>query len=171
MLVAADHNFEEIKNDLPQYRTFLNKSRLFIFYGTVQIPFKKNFAVSDLKAMLGLLKDSDFGDNFLCLINIIERLEDEQRGMAKQKGTEKLKEVSDKLAKAKHELDTFPIQELDFHDSGITIQIIYPSVDIEAIQTIKTHRLVNQHLPCHCRACIRTILVGQLLSGKGGLRP
>jgi len=157
LLVGADANFKKIKEDLSQYKTFLSKSSLYIFCGTVQIPFKRGFTTDDLKLIAEIIVPSEFRDNLLCLNEVIERFEAEQKALSKQKKSDSVKKVNERLARAKNELDTFPTQELEVED-GVTIQIIYPSIDIEAIQVIKGHRLVDQEKTCQCRACVRTFL-------------
>jgi UDP-2,3-diacylglucosamine pyrophosphatase LpxH len=157
LLNNADSKFSTIKEDLLQYKAFLNRSSLFIFCGTVQIPFKRDFTAGDLKSISEILMPSEFRDNLFCLTDCIDRLEDEQKAMSRQKRSDPLKKVTEELVRAKDELNTFPLKELEVED-GITIQIIYPSIDIEAIQVVKLHKLVNQEKTCKCRACVRTIL-------------
>jgi hypothetical protein len=157
ILVEADQKFEQISLDLPQYRNYLKKSSLIISLGTIQIPFKKEPTVLDLMPWLRLLNDSDFKDNLICLNDTIERLEDDLKAMARQKKDGSIKGIAEKLARAQSELDSFPLQELEVHDS-IDIQLIFPSVNIEAIQVMKKHRLTNKEKVCFCRACIRVFI-------------
>ena len=155
ILIETDQKLKQITLDLPQYRSFLKKSSMVISFETIHIPFKKEPTVFDLKSMSELLKDSMFKANLLALNDMIERLEDDQKAMVKQKRTEGLRELTEKLASAKKELINFPLKELEVAD--IDIQIIFPSVN-EAIQTIKKHPLVNRDKTCFCRACIRIYL-------------
>lgn len=156
ILIESDQKFKQITLDLPQYQSFLKQSSLIISFGTIQLPFKKKPSVFDLKVMSELLKDSDYKGNLLYLNDLMERLENEQKAMVKQKRTEGLKEIIEKIGRVKEELNTFPIEELEVHD--VDIQIIFPSINIEAIQVIKNHPLTNKEKVCFCRACIRVFL-------------
>jgi hypothetical protein len=157
ILVEADSKFRQMPLDLPQYQNFINKSSLIISLGSVQVPFKKEMTVSDLKSISIFLIDSDFKDNLLCLFNAIERLEDEQKAMVRQKEREGMKEIAEKLTRTKNELSTFPLNELVIQDD-IDIQIIFPGVNMDAIQAFKRHPLINTEKTCLCRACIRVFL-------------
>jgi hypothetical protein len=157
MLIAADSNFKQLSFDLPQYQSFINKSGLIISLGTIQMPFKKELSISDLRGMSKFLIGSDFKDNLLCLSGVIERLEDEHKAMIRQKRNEGLKELVERIAGAKREIDTFPINELEIRDD-IDIQIIFPGVNMAAIQAIKRHPLMNAEKTCLCKACIRALL-------------
>jgi len=157
ILKEAEQRFNQIIDDLPQYQIFLKKSSLIISFGTIHIPFKNELTVLDLKSILELLKDSDYKNNLLCLNDLLERLEDDQKAMVKQKRNEALKEIIEKIRRVKDELNTFPLKELEV-DDGIDIQLIFPSVNIEAIQAVKEHPLTNKEKTCLCRACIRCFL-------------
>jgi hypothetical protein len=154
ILIETDQKFKLLCLDLPQYQSFLKKSNLVISFGTIQLPFKK-----DLKpiAMSRILKDSEYKDNLLSLNDIIERLYDDQKTMARQKRNEGLKEITYKLARAKSEFSTFRLQELEVQD-GVDIQLIFPTVNIEAIQAVKNNALVRKDKTCLCRVCIRAFL-------------
>jgi len=157
ILDETDRNFNALIEDLPQYQSFLKKSSLVISLGATQIPFKKELTVFDHKSIVKFLKDSVVKDDLVALNDMIDRLEEEQKAMVKQKRTEGIKELTEKLTRVKKESTTFPIEELEV-DDGIDIFVIFPGINIEAIQVIKSHSLMNQEKICRCGACIRAYL-------------
>ncbi len=157
ILTETDVKFKQVKVDMPQYQHFVNNSSLIISLGATQIPFKKFLSVSDLKGMSNFLANSGSRDNLLYLTDAIERLEDEQKATVRQKRSEDMKEITDTLSRTKDELSSFPLNELQILDD-IDIQIIFPGVNMDAIQACKRHPLINAEKTCLCRACIRVYI-------------
>lgn len=158
VLIEAEVKRGNMLDDLPEYRDFLNKSELIISLGSIHLSFKKDPELLDAKSIVKLLATSDVNNEFARLINMLEELEAEERRSAGQKKFEVSRELNGNITKVKSEIKAFPKEQLTVHDD-IAVEIIYPSIKMEAIKSIKAHRLVNLERTCQCGACIRTILV------------
>lgn len=149
-MADAEKNFKAACQDFPDHAAFLSKSYLVVTRNSSEFPFIKKLSVTDTIERRLLLTESDFKDNLICLN---KQLKDAQASAKKAQGQEGTK-IKERIKKIEEELNSFPIEELQFHND-FDVQVIFPSVNIDIIQMLKSHTLVNKTKTCMCKACIR----------------
>lgn len=150
IMTVAEKKFKAAIADFPEHAEFLSKCYLVVTYNSSQFSFKKRLSVAEISERILLMKDSDFKDNLLCLNR---HLKDAQLAGKKAQGQE-AKKIKEMIEKIGDELNSFPLEELVFHDD-FDIYVVFASVNMEIIQLIKEHPLVNKTKTCMCKACIR----------------
>ncbi len=149
-MADAEKNFKTACKDFPEHAEFLSKCKLILSYDSRQFNFKEKLSVEDISERMVLVKESDFKDNLLCLN---KHLKDAQAAAKKAQGQEGTR-IKEKVRKIEVELNSFPLDELEFHDD-FDVQVIFPIVNSDIIQMLKGHYLVNKTKSCMCKACIR----------------
>lgn len=149
-MADTEKNFKAAIRDFPENAEFLSNSYLIVSRNSRQFSFKKRLSVTEITERIMLVKESDFKDNFICLN---QQMKDAQVAGKQTQGQEGTK-IKVKIKKIEDELNSFPLDELEFHDD-FDIQVIFPGVNSEIIQMLKGHHLVNKTKTCMCKACIR----------------
>ncbi len=152
-MLDADKNFRSAIADFPEHAGFLSKCYLVISRESRQFAFKNKLSLSDVSERQLLLNDTVLKDRIVSLTASLKKLLQLQSSSNNKQDALTL---TDKINKINDELHTIPLDQLEFHDD-FDIEVIFPSVNIEAIQKLKSHPLVNKNKTCLCNACIRVV--------------
>lgn len=147
----AEKNFRSAIVDFPEHDDFLSKCYLVISRNSRQFAFKQKLSLSDVSERQLLLNDTVLKDRIVSLTASLKKLLQLQ---SSAKNKQDALTLSGKISKIKDELHTIPLDQLEFHDD-FDIEVIFPSVNMEVIQKLKAHPLVNKSKTCLCKACIR----------------
>lgn len=157
VLADADMKMKQIVSDLAvgnsQYEEFFRKSYLVITYRHRQFEFKKDLTAIDMARRIGLIKDCHLKDELLELFNLLGDAEKEKKAASFNLKPEINKKIEGLMSK----LLSIPLNKLDIEDD-FNIEVRFPGVNIEAIQSMKNHYLVNKEKTCTCRTCIGVFL-------------
>jgi hypothetical protein len=153
ILKDAEQKIDRIRLDFPGSVAFLKKSYLIVSCANEQIKAKKNLDVIDIADNLYLVEDSPLKTS---LSDLSKKFRD-MLAEVKKANKKEVRGEEKEIERLKADLRAFPIGDLEIRDD-IDIQIIFPCVDMEKIQELKNHLLVNEAKTCRCRACIRVFL-------------
>jgi hypothetical protein len=143
----------------PSDTEFLDKSYLVVCVGhSIQIDLKANHPYIGRDVILktrGILMDSDSKTELLRLWGEIENLEYERKSL--RPTDQRYPEIGSMISKLTKTIDDLDLDDLILSDE-IQIEVRFPAVNIELIQAVKTHALVDKSKTCMCKACIRVVL-------------
>lgn len=153
ILIEAEQKMNRLRLEFPEADAFLGKSHLILSRDAGQMDMKKHLDAFDLADNSYLIEESPLKDSLLDLSKKLGELIAEVKKANKKEVHGEEKEIE----RLNADLRAFPIGDLEIRDD-IDIQIIFPCVDMEKIQELKNHLLVNEAKTCRCRACIRVFL-------------
>lgn len=151
--------WQQIKDDIGKeksYIAFLKNSYLVISNDYLQIGIDDlDISLRDTILMCpDILKDNDQNRAFIAICRKLKELEEESK---KRLQNDFHKNFYEKLNKAAEEFKRFDLSSLDFLDD-MRIEVRFPSANMEIIQKVKQHHLVDKEKTCQCMACVRVVL-------------
>jgi|GEM_PF-5047077 len=148
----ADRTIGQIKDDLmtanPDWASFYRKTYLVLVHNLSQYEFKTTPRGIDMVARHTLLLDCKIKDQLLSLGRLFSIKKAE-----KDKYPNNMI-IREEFRSVEFELANFPLCDLDI-DDNFSIEIRFPWIHSEAIQTVKLHSSVKA---CKCKACINAKL-------------
>jgi len=102
----------------------------------------------------GLLKGTAQNKAFILLCRKLKELEERSKQRISH---EMFKNTLVQLQKTRSDYNSFDVSALDFADD-LNIEIRFPYLNMDIIQKIKQHPLVDSEKTCLCMACIRVVL-------------
>lgn len=153
-LCKIDSQWTHLRQDFPQYADYLKKCELVITYQGVQYEFRKQIDVNDIQHCLPLLKTSATKDGMAYLFDLLKEAIDEK---AKNKDPKMDARLEKQIQGVRADIDFFPVECLEIVND-FSVEIVFPNLLFEAIQSVKAHHLVNAKKTCRCTSCIRVYL-------------
>jgi len=157
--VDANNRWTKIKNDFPENKEVLEKSYLVIcHHERIQLSLNREYPYFDIASITNnraILMDTEIKNNLLILLGKMKDIQKELKSLKPMEN--KYKQVNTALFNLRAELKLFNLNQLEISDD-IQVEVRFPWVNMNIIQKIKSHALVDSRKTCMCMACIRVVL-------------
>lgn len=144
---------DELIAEFPEYKEFFVKSYLVVTHENYQYEFKKELSAIDMARRKELIENSAIKDRLLEFSTLIEDAEKEK----KRAPFKMQRKIDKKIAELMSKISLITLEDLAIKDN-INVEVRFQSINITAIQAMKTHNLVNTEKTCQCTACIKVFL-------------
>jgi len=158
MVEAALEKMGKIKKDFPDDADFLVKTSLVISHKGKQLPAVKNIStrlIAEQMPGCEILMDSPLKERLQSLATELKKLM--SLAMSPNLDRKAKEEARTRQIEILNEITSIPNIDIEV-ENDISIEMIYPTIRIATIQTLKAHVLVDKNKTCLCKACIRVYL-------------